>query len=90
MAGFDGMDAGRFYIPSLTTIRQPVEEIGKATAGLLFDLIKGKEKPRQLIYEGELIQRSQLPDVNSKLRRLFRGENYYGKKIAGSTGKKIS
>ena len=33
---------------------------------------------------------SQLPDVNSKLRRLFRGENYYGKKIAGSTGKKIS
>ena len=34
-----------------------VEEIGKATAGLLFDLIKGKEKPRQLIYEGELIQR---------------------------------
>ena len=57
MAGFDGMDAGRFYIPSLTTIRQPVEEIGKATAGLLFDLIKGKEKPQQLIYEGELIQR---------------------------------
>ena len=57
VAGFDGMDAGRFYIPSLTTIRQPVEEIGKATAGLLFDLIKGKEKPRQLIYEGELIQR---------------------------------
>ena len=29
VAGFDGMDAGRFYIPSLTTIRQPVEEIGK-------------------------------------------------------------
>ena len=57
VAGFDGMDAGRFYIPSLTTICQPVEEIGKATAGLLFDLIKGKEKPRQLIYEGELIQR---------------------------------
>ena len=57
VAGFDGMDSGRFYIPSLTTIRQPVEEIGRATAGLLFDLIKGKEKPRQLIYEGELIQR---------------------------------
>ena len=57
VAGFVGMDAGSYYIPSLTTIRQPVEEIGKATAGLLFDLIKGKEKPRQLIYEGELIQR---------------------------------
>ena len=43
MAGFDGMDAGRFYIPSLTTIRQPMEEIGKATAGLLFDLIKERK-----------------------------------------------
>lgn len=81
VAGFDGMDAGRFYIPSLTTIRQPVEEIGKATAGLLFDLIKGKEKPRQLIYEGELIQRESTARCKSKLRRLFRGENYYGKRL---------
>ena len=57
LVGFDDVEVASLTTPKITTIRQPVEEIGKATAGLLFDLIKGKEKPRQLIYEGELIQR---------------------------------
>ena len=57
VAGFDGLEAGEFYIPSITTIRQPVEKIAKATADLLFDMIKGKKTPRQLIFEGELLER---------------------------------
>lgn len=57
VAGFDGMEAGEFYIPSLTTIRQPVEKIAKATADLLFDMIQGKEKAKQVIFDGELLIR---------------------------------
>lgn len=57
VAGFDGMDEGQFYIPSITTIRQPVDKIARATADLLFDMIKGKERPRQLVFEGELLKR---------------------------------
>ena len=57
VAGFDGMDMGAYYIPSITTIRQPVEQIAKASAQLLFHMIKGKEKPGKLIYEGELLVR---------------------------------
>ncbi len=57
VAGFDGMEMGAYYIPSLTTIRQPVEQIAKASAGLLFNMIKGKEKPGKLIYEGQLLIR---------------------------------
>lgn len=57
VAGFDGMDAGEFYIPSITTIRQPAEEIALATANLLFDMIKKKEQPKRLIFEGELLIR---------------------------------
>lgn len=57
VAGFDGLEAGEFYIPSITTIRQPVEQIAKASAGLLFDMIKGKERPRQMVFEGELLER---------------------------------
>lgn len=57
VAGFDGVDAGEFYIPSITTIRQPAEKIAKATADLLFGMIKGKEQPRQIIFEGELLER---------------------------------
>lgn len=57
VAGFDGVDAGEYYIPSITTIRQPVEEIAKATADLLFDMIEGREQPKRLIFEGELLER---------------------------------
>lgn len=57
VAGFDGMEAGEFYIPSITTIRQPVEKIAKATADLLFDMIDGKENAKQLIFDGELLKR---------------------------------
>lgn len=57
VAGFDGLDAGEFYIPSITTIRQPVEEMAQAAANLLFDMIKKKEKPKRMIFEGELLVR---------------------------------
>ena len=57
VAGFDGMEMGAYYIPSITTIRQPVEQIARASADLLFNMIKGKEKPKKLIYEGELLVR---------------------------------
>jgi len=57
VAGFDGMDMGAYYIPSLTTIRQPVGKIASASADLLFNMIKGKEKPKKQIFEGELLIR---------------------------------
>lgn len=57
VAGFDGMDAGRFYIPESYNDPSAGGRDREGNGRLLFDLIKGKEKPRQLIYEGELIQR---------------------------------
>ena len=45
VAGFDGIDAGEYYIPSITTIRQPVEQLAAETAKMLFSLISGKEEP---------------------------------------------
>ena len=44
VAGFDGIDAGEYYIPSITTIRQPVEQLAAETAKMLFSLISGKEE----------------------------------------------
>ena len=66
VAGFDGMDTGEYYIPSITTIRQPVEQIAKATAELLFDMIKGKEKAKQLIFDGELLKRESTAQNNTE------------------------
>ena len=57
VAGFDGIDAGEYYIPSITTIRQPVEQLAAETAKMLFSLISGKEEPCSKVYDGELVVR---------------------------------
>lgn len=54
VAGFDGIDIAGYYHPSITTIRQPVEEMAYATIKLLFDLIKKKTNHQQLVFKGEL------------------------------------
>lgn len=55
VAGFDGLDIARFYHPSLTTIRQPVEKMAYATSRLLFDEIKKKSGHQQLVFPAELV-----------------------------------
>ena len=55
LVGFDGLDIARYYSPSITTIKQPVEEMAKATIRLIFALISGEAKNTHEIFEGELI-----------------------------------
>lgn len=56
VAGFDGINLGQFYTPSLTTLRQPVEEMALETIHILFGAIK--KKPHiQKIFTGELVER---------------------------------
>ena len=57
VAGFDGIDVGAYYNPSITTIRQPVEQIAKETIDLLFNVIKKRSQHRQVVLGGELIER---------------------------------
>lgn len=40
VAGYDGMDIAFYYIPSITTIRQPVEEMAEETIRILFDIME--------------------------------------------------
>ena len=40
--GFDDIPFARYFVPSLTTVAQPTEAIGRTCATLLFDLIDGK------------------------------------------------
>jgi LacI family repressor for deo operon, udp, cdd, tsx, nupC, and nupG len=44
--GFDNIPFAKYFAPPLTTVAQPVEEIGTTCANLLLDLIDGK-KPAQ-------------------------------------------
>lgn len=54
VAGFDGIEMGDFYKPSLTTIRQPVEEMAKTTIQLLFHLIADGGSYKKEILSAEL------------------------------------
>ncbi len=42
VVGFDGIDAGTWCDPALTTVRQPFRDIGAAAANLLLALIDGR------------------------------------------------
>ena len=55
VAGFDGLDIAKYYSPSITTIKQPVEDMARATIQLLFSLISENAKNSHDIFAGELI-----------------------------------
>jgi LacI family transcriptional regulator len=56
--GFDDIELSSYIKPSLTTIRQPIHEIGKKSAELLLDLIECRKKtPIREILDVELIIR---------------------------------
>ena len=57
VAGYDGIDVSGYISPSLTTIRQPVEDMAKNTVKLLFDIIAGKKEHQHITFAGELLER---------------------------------
>ena len=67
VAGFDGLEVGKYYIPSITTIIQPVEEIAKASTKLLFDMMNGNKGPRQMLFRGELLKRESTQQLEADL-----------------------
>ena len=44
VTGFDGTQMSRFYVPSITTISQPVEAIARESVTLLCDMLEGAQQ----------------------------------------------
>lgn len=57
VAGYDGIDMGQYYNPSITTIKQPVDDMAKDAIKLLFSIISGKQEHQHKVYDGELLIR---------------------------------
>lgn len=56
--GFDGIDIGHYLNPSLTTVRQPIREIGKKSAEMLLQMMKGEHiYTSKLIMAHEIVER---------------------------------
>lgn len=42
IVGFDDVDVGAYIRPALTTVRQPMEQIGRQAVDLLLQMIRGE------------------------------------------------
>ena len=72
--GFDDIDAAGYYNPPLTTIRQPMLQMGEAAASLLLDSInsRNKDKPDRVVrrmFEPELVIRGSTEPPTRRVRR---------------------
>lgn len=56
VAGFDGLDIAHYYNPTLTTIRQPVEEMAEATIKILFDVVSNHADHQKRVFKAELME----------------------------------
>ncbi len=63
VVGFDGLDIAQFYNPSITTIRQPMEEMAEATIQILLDLIRKKSKNKHIVFDGELVEAQSVREI---------------------------
>ena len=50
-------EMGVYALPMTSAFRHPVETLDRDSADLLVNMSKGNEKPKKLIYEGELLVR---------------------------------
>lgn len=55
VTGFDGTQMSRFYVPSITTISQPVEAIARESVTLLCDMLEGAQ-PRYVTLDYTLLE----------------------------------
>jgi len=57
VVGFDDIQSASFYVPSLTTIRQPLAQMGLMAATLLLKKLRGEHTESLVKIEPELIVR---------------------------------
>jgi len=62
--GFDDIPAAEFYTPRLTTIRQPLQQMGNVAASLLLKKISGAKVPELSRIEPELVVRESTARAN--------------------------
>lgn len=62
--GFDGVPAGAFSWPGLTTVAKPGREIGRRAVDCLFDEIAGRPEHGRVFMPCRLIERGSLADLS--------------------------
>lgn len=64
--GFDDIQSGAYHVPSLTTVRQPLVQMGSTAAELLLKAMSGEPMENLVLIEPELIIRESTRAVNAE------------------------
>ncbi len=57
VAGYDGIDVGNYYIPRLTTVKQPDAEMALSAVKLRLDVIAERSENKYIVLPGKLLER---------------------------------
>ena len=57
VVGFDGIELGKYFVPRLTTVAQPVDEIAGQTVNVLTDMLQNGAPPRHVVVPSALLMR---------------------------------
>ena len=57
VVGFDGIELGKYFVPRLTTVAQPVDEIAGQTVNVLTDMLQNGAPPRHVVVSSALLMR---------------------------------
>lgn len=63
IVGFDGMDVAKYYEPTITTIKQPKDEMSKMSVDLLFDLLNGETQHKHVLLDVELVEGNSIKKI---------------------------
>ncbi len=55
VSGYDDTDEGKYHVPSLTTIRSRIYELGRESCRTLIDVLEGKEIEKDIVLTDEII-----------------------------------
>jgi LacI family transcriptional regulator len=55
----------RYMQPSLTTVKQPVEELVESSVQMLMKQINGSRERKHLIYDAELLERDSVKFISN-------------------------
>ena len=61
--GFDGLDVGKYYHPSLTTVKQPGFDMVCKSIELLVNEIAGEENHQKVFLPAELLERDSVKKI---------------------------
>lgn len=66
IVGFDGIEFTEYFMPSISTVRQPVQEMGVKSVEILFDVLSNDGEHRHIIFDTEFLHRESLRKIGGE------------------------